>query len=269
MRIPHNEPLESVNSEGQPVRKPAPVKAAASEPERKCILSGEHDMRATLLRLAISQDGDVLPDVLARAPGRGAWIGVSRAELEKAIAKGKLKGALARAFKGATLTIPADLPDQIEAALTRNFTDRLGLEMRSGKLLTGSDRIAENARSGKVHWLAHAADAGSDGSRKLDQAWRVGEDAIGSGQQGIALPLDRAALSVALGRDNVVHLALTDSASAQRIDASLQRLLHFSGAANVGAEISGAVITSWAETNEIERDGGAAESAAPLAATTI
>ena len=254
MRIPHNEPLESGIFEGQPVRKPAPVKAAASESERKCILSGEHDTRAVLLRLAISPDGVVLPDVLARAPGRGAWIGVSRAELETALVKGKLKGALARAFKGMTLTIPADLPDQIEAALTRNFTDRLGLEMRSGKLLTGSDRIAENARSGKVHWLAHAADAGSDGSRKLDQAWRVGEDAIGSGQQGIALPLDRAALSVALGRDNVVHLALTDSASAQRIDASLQRLLHFSGGA---------------ETNELKRDEGAAESAAPLAATTI
>ncbi len=249
MRIPHNEPLESGISEGQPVRKPAPVKAAASAPERKCILSGEHDTRAVLLRLAISpanSDGicDVLPDVLARAPGRGAWIGVSRAELEAALNSGKgggkLKGALARAFKGTTLNIPADLPDQIEAALTRNFTDRLGLEMRSGKLLTGSDRIAENARSGKVHWLAHAADAGSDGSRKLDQAWRVGEDAIGSGQQGIALPLDRAALSVALGRDNVVHLALIDSAAAQRLAVPLQRLLHFMGPNGPGpAEANG------------------------------
>ena len=60
---------------------------------------------------------------LARAPGRGAWIGVSRGELETALAKGKLKGALARAFKGAALEIPADLPDKIEqiafAQLTR------------------------------------------------------------------------------------------------------------------------------------------------------
>jgi len=171
----------------------------------------------------------VLPDALARAPGRGAWIGVSRAELEVAMAKGKLKGALARAFKGAALTIPADLGAKIEAALLRTVTDRLGLEMRSGKLLTGSDRIAENARSGKVRWLAHAADAGEDGSRKLDQAWRVGEDKEGSGKAGTTLPLDRATLSVALGRDNVVHLALIDKAAAQRIAAPLQRLLHFLG----------------------------------------
>lgn len=43
----------------------------ATGPERRCILSGEHDARDGLIRLAISPDGLVLPDVLARAPGRG------------------------------------------------------------------------------------------------------------------------------------------------------------------------------------------------------
>ena len=69
------------------------------------------------MRLAISPDGDVLPDALARAPGRGAWIGVTRTELEAALAGGKLKAALPRAFKGAPLTIPADLAERIEIAL--------------------------------------------------------------------------------------------------------------------------------------------------------
>ncbi|WP_084455954.1 DUF448 domain-containing protein [Novosphingobium rosa] len=199
----------------------------ATSPERRCILSGEHEARDGLIRLAISPDGVVLPDVLARAPGRGAWIGVTRSELEAAMAKGKLKGALARAFKGAALSIPEDLPGMIEGALIRAVTDRLGLEMRSGKLLTGSDRIAEHARGGMVTWLAHAADAAPDGSRKLDQAWRVGREAEGSGLTGVTLPLDRAALSVALGRENVVHLALTESSAAKRLDVPLSRLLHF------------------------------------------
>ena len=158
MRIPHNEPLVT-GSPDAPRRKDHG--SASVDPERKCILSGDHGTRDDLLRLAISPDGDVLPDALARAPGRGAWIGVSRGALETAITKGKLKGALARAFKGAALTIPADLPERAEVALRRAFTDRLGLEMKSGRLLVGSDRIAENARMGKVTWLAHAADADS------------------------------------------------------------------------------------------------------------
>lgn len=238
MRIPHNDALGSDSLEA---------------PERRCILTASHGSRDELIRLAISPDGDVLPDALARAPGRGAWIGVSRVELEAALTKGKLKGALARAYKGAALTIPADLPERIEAALTRAFTDRLGLEMKSGKLLVGSDRIAENARMGKVRWLAHAADAGTDGSRKLDQAWRVGEDEEGSGKQGITLPLDRATLSVALGRDNVVHMALTDKAAAKRLAIPLQRLLRYLG--------------HGAATGHSEGEGPA-ESAEPVAATT-
>lgn len=221
MRNPPNERL-SADSSGH-------------DPERKCILSGKNGTRSSLIRLAISPAGEVLPDVQARAPGRGAWIAVNRADLEKALDKGKLRGALARAFGkssgGATIDVPDDLPDRIEAALARAFADRLGLELRAGKVILGSDRIAETARTGRVAWLAHAADASEDGSRKLDQAWRVGEEAEGSGLRGVTLPLDRAALSVALGRDNVVHLALTDPDAARRVAIPLQRLLHFQGRA--------------------------------------
>jgi len=111
------------------------------------------------------------------------------------------------------------------------LTDRLGLEMRSGKLILGSDRIAKEARSGKVAVLFHASDASEDGSRKLDQAWRVGNDAEGSGLMGVRLPLDREALSVALGRENVVHLALNDTRSADRVKIPLARLQTYLGAA--------------------------------------
>ena len=224
MRTPHNEQVGS-DITGDPA-------------ERTCVLSGEKAARDALIRLAVSPANDlgvceVFPDALAKAPGRGAWLAVSRGELEIALAKGKFLGAMKRAFAkslgGAPITVADDLPAKIEAALRRAFTDRLGLELRSGRLLMGSDRIADNARAGKVAWLAHAADASDDGSRKLDQAWRVGENAEGSGRGGIRLPLDRAALSVALGRDNVVHLALTDAAAAARLAVPLGRLLRFLG----------------------------------------
>ena len=185
MRTPPHEPVvsdisETVSGRGH----------KASAPERRCILSGEVTPKAGLIRLAISpakEDGtsDVLPDPLARAPGRGAWLGVTRVELETALMKGKLRGALARAFKGVPLTVPDDLPDLIEAALTRTLLDRLGLEMRAGLLVLGSDRIAEQARSGRVALLLHASDASEDGRKKLDQAWRVGREAEGSGERGI------------------------------------------------------------------------------------
>ena len=223
MRNPRNEPLGSLDI--------AEPDGRSDTPERRCVLSGRNDERDALVRLALSPDGDVLPDALAKAPGRGAWIGVPRAELETAVASGKLKGALSRAFKTGALTIPADLAERTQAALTRALLDRLGLELRAGRLILGSDKIAEEARRARVAALYHASDASEDGARKLDQALRVGREAEGTDLAGTRLPLDRAALSVALGRGNVVHLALADRASAERVEIPLQRLLNFVGAA--------------------------------------
>lgn len=228
MRTPNNERLTPNIVDAPKVR--------TSEPERRCVLTGEHGSRAGLVRLAVSPDGLVLPDAHAKAPGRGAWIGVTRAELETALAKGKLKAALARSFKSGALEIPDDLAARVEEALRRAFTERLGLEMRSGTLILGTERIAETARGGAVALLLHASDASESGRKKLDQAWRVGQDREGSGERGTILPLDRAALSVAVGRDNVVHLALGDSKAAERISIPLQRLLHFLGADTGPAE---------------------------------
>jgi predicted RNA-binding protein YlxR (DUF448 family) len=169
----------------------------AADSERRCILSGEHAAPDHLIRLAIGPDGQVLPDVRAKAPGRGAWLGISRAELETAQVKGKLRGALARAFKGEPLTVPEDLAERIDDALRLDFLGRLGLEARSSTLINGFDKINNAARGGQVRLLMHAADAKDDGVRKLDQAWRVGEEEEGTDMAGTRLPVDRNALSMA------------------------------------------------------------------------
>jgi len=194
-------------------------------PERKCILSGEHDARDNLIRLALGPDGQVAPDVRAKAPGRGAWIGVDRSTLEAAQAKGKLKGALARAFKTGAVSAPDDLGARIEAALRQTVLDRLGLEARGGMLISGAEKIEVAARRGEVHLLIHAQDAGEDGRRKLDQALRVG----GGEPQGVVFPADRTILSLALGRQNVVHIAIIDRAAAARVRQALARWRAFIG----------------------------------------
>src|SRR5690606_7423654 len=90
MRNPRNEPLADLDI--------GEARGTGDGPERRCVLTGAHGGRDALLRLAVSPDGEVLPDALARAPGRGAWVGVDREALAEALASGKLKAALARAF---------------------------------------------------------------------------------------------------------------------------------------------------------------------------
>jgi uncharacterized protein len=208
--------------------------------QRRCILTGVHGERVRLIRLALSPDGVLVPDVAARAPGRGAWIAVDATDLAAAQAKGKLKGALARAFQGAVVAVPDDLAGAIDDAFGRLALAQLGMAAKAGALLTGADKIDNAARSGQVRLLMHAADAALDGRRKRDQSWRVGEDAEGSGQTGMVLPLGRERLSQALGRDNAVHLALIDAGWTDRLGTLLQRWRDFAawpmGTATVARE---------------------------------
>ena len=246
MRTPPNERLTSDIAEAALLEK--------SGSERRCILTGDNAPRDALVRLAISPDGLVLPDPAAKAPGRGAWIGVSRKALESALADGHLRRALMRAFKGAPLTIPEDLPARVEAALARHLGERLGLELRSGHIVLGSARIEEQARAGRLGALLHASDASEDGRRKLDQAWRVGREAEGSGERGTLLPLDRTALSVALGRDNVVHLGVAghtgDMRAAARVLQAVFRLASF-----VAGEVSPGSATAMVDTQGRDTPG--------------
>ena len=61
----------------------------------------------------------------------------------------------------------------------------------------------------------------------------LGTDAEGSGLRGQTLPLDRTALSVALGRDNVVHLGVAghpgDMRAATRVLQAVSRLVQYAG----------------------------------------
>ena len=196
---------------------------------RTCILSREESPREGLIRLVLSPEGEVLPDIRAKAPGRGAWISVDKAGLAASRDKGRLKGALSRSFRTGDLRIPDDLEDRIAAQLQRAELDRLGLEAKAGYVVIGAERIEKAARSGRLHLLLHASDARDDGSRKLAQAWRVGSDREGSALKGLTLPVTRTILSLALGRENVVHAGLIDARAAQRTSEALNRWLHFIG----------------------------------------
>lgn len=201
------------------------------EPERRCILSGTHGTRDALIRLALGPDGVVAADLGAKAGGRGAWLGVARPALETAIVRGKLKGALARAFKGAAFTLPDDLAQRIESGLAQRACDRLGLENRGGGLISGAERIESAIAAGVVGALVSADDAGGDGLSSLRAKLRHASPSA----TAISLPDGRATLSRALGRANTVHVAVRSGGASERVVADIGRWRAFLGLSLSGA----------------------------------
>ena len=207
------------------------MRTATNEPERTCILTGRKGGRGELIRLALSPDGVVLPDPAAKAPGRGAWLGVDAQALSAAQASGRLRGALGRAFKGGAREVPADLAARVAAELERRTLETLGLAMKAGQLITGFERVLAAAKSGAAHLVLHASDAADDGKRKLDAALRSGSalQSDAGGAKSLTLPADRTRLSVAVGQGNVVHATVTNPGAAARIGAAAARWRAFCG----------------------------------------
>ncbi|MBC7522056.1 MAG: DUF448 domain-containing protein [Sandarakinorhabdus sp.] len=224
----HDEHLTSDSDAAAAEGAALPASEAADEaalPERRCILTGVHGPRDVLIRLALGPDNQIAADLAAKLPGRGAWIVADRAVLEAALAKGRLKGALARAFKSNDLKLPDDLADRIAAGLERRALDRLGLENKAGNLIWGHERVGEALLKGKVSLLMHASDAKPDGMGKLEARRRgASPDTV-----SIVLPVGRDQLSLALGRENVVHAAIGNSGSAARVIETLERWAAFNG----------------------------------------
>jgi len=186
--------------------------------ERRCIVTGEALPESQLIRFVADPEGRIVPDVAAVLPGRGIWVSASREMLERAIAK-KL---FARAAK-AQVTATADLPDRTEAQLVARMCGDLGMARRSGAIMLGFDNVAR-ALDGNPPpaVLVEAADGAADGRRKL-----AGTAAARGLKPVLVDVLTNAELSLALGRENVIHAALKPGRLAERLVFQAGRLEGF------------------------------------------
>ncbi|TNE67127.1 MAG: RNA-binding protein [Alphaproteobacteria bacterium] len=194
--------------------------------ERRCVIKMQAEPEEKLVRLVQGPDGSLVPDVAARLPGRGIWISADAVLIDAAVASGQLAKAASRSLKASVpkSAVPADLAAQIDRLLARRCLDRLGLEQRAGHVVTGFDKIKaalSKRGAGRPRVLLAATDGADDGRRKLKAA--VGSDVP------VAAVFDREALSLALGRENVVHVLLFDSGGAVKFEADLGRLMRMRG----------------------------------------
>lgn len=214
--------------------------------ERRCIVTGQVRPEACLIRFVAGPEGEIVPDIAAKLPGRGLWVSADRQTLEKAAAKNHF----ARAAK-ASLKIPADLVSRVEALLVRRMADDLGLARRSGALVTGFDKIAKAfAAKSPPKLLVEAADGAADGRRKL-----LGVASMHGFTPKVLDCLNSAELSLALGRENVVHAALKSGQLADRLVMNAGRLagLRTPGPAN-GSTNTGKAGPTPAPKGTNERD---------------
>jgi predicted RNA-binding protein YlxR (DUF448 family) len=190
--------------------------------ERFCALTRTAKPVEELIRFVAGPNGDVVPDVRRKLPGRGIWITANRDAIDEAVKR----RIFARGFRK-DVAVATDLSGLTEQLLERAALDALAIVGKAGQAVAGFGKVEDAIGNGDAIAVLHASDAAADGKRKLTAAIRR------RGDEGEKIPsidaFSSQQLDLALGRLNVIHAALLDGPVSATFLARTQRLLRFRG----------------------------------------
>jgi predicted RNA-binding protein YlxR (DUF448 family) len=179
-------------------------------PERKCIVTGQVQPKAGLVRFALGPDMQVVPDVLARLPGRGIYVTADREAIGRAVSK----GLFARAARKA-VTVSPQLADEVEALLARRVVDLISLCRKAGEAVVGYEKVKDWLTTDRAAVLIQASDGSERGKAKLHAP---------GGQETFIGCLTARELGLAFGREHAIHGALAAGGLTTRVVEEAARL---------------------------------------------
>jgi len=175
---------------------------------RMCAVTRQVRPIDELIRFVVSPQGEVIPDLKRKLPGRGLWVSASR----QTVAEAGRRSQFSKGFKRDVHVAPT-LAADTESLLVRGVIDALAMAAKAGQVVSGFSKVegalGQGQAQNSVKALIHASDGAADGIRKLDAIVRQN---AGNGDESREFPVVRALtsaqLDLALGRSNVIHAAL-------------------------------------------------------------
>jgi predicted RNA-binding protein YlxR (DUF448 family) len=174
---------------------------------RMCAVSREQRPIDELIRFVVSPQGEVVPDIKRKLPGRGLWVSASRQVVAEAVRRHQFSKGFKRDVR-----VAATLASDTENLLAASCVEALAIAAKAGQVISGFTKVeaALTQKGGAgVRALIHASDGAEGGIRKLDALARQNAgNKGGTPEFSIITALSSEQLDLALGRSNVVHAAL-------------------------------------------------------------
>ena len=190
---------------------------------RMCAVTRQVRPIDELIRFVVSPQGEVIPDLKRKLPGRGLWVSASRRTVAEAVRRHQFSKGFKRDVRAAP-TLAADT----EALLTRSVIEALAIAAKAGQVVSGFGKVEDALKGRQAQALIHASDGAADGIRKLDAIVR---QKAGINDESHEFPvitaLSSEQLDLALGRSNVVHAALLVSPASKTFLSRSQTLVRY------------------------------------------
>jgi predicted RNA-binding protein YlxR (DUF448 family) len=135
-----------------------------SAPQRSCLGCREVKGKRELLRFVVAPDRMLVPDLLGKLPGRGAYTCLREACLRAAVAKRQF----ARSFRGEVQVGDADgLARRVATLMEERIASYVALANKGGKVASGNDTVAELLRRRTPGVVFLATDISVDSGDKV------------------------------------------------------------------------------------------------------
>jgi uncharacterized protein len=171
---------------------------------RMCAVTREVRPIGELIRFVVSPQGEVIPDLKRKLPGRGLWVSA----LHRAVAEAVRRHQFSKGFKRDVRVAPT-LASDTEALLVRSMIEALAMAAKAGQIVSGFTKVEDALRQRQAVALIHASDGAADGIRKLDAIVRQNAGINDESPEfPVVTALTSEQLDLALGRSNVIHAAL-------------------------------------------------------------
>jgi predicted RNA-binding protein YlxR (DUF448 family) len=193
--------------------------AEAKSPERMCIVTREVRAVDELVRFVVGPDGEVVPDIRRRLPGRGVHVTATA----ECVATAERKHLFAKVFDG-KVTVQPGLAERLERLLADAAVQSLALARKAGTAVFGYSKVEQAIGRGGVVGLIHAAEASQDGVGGLAQACRRS-----GANPMIVRAFSGEQLDLAFGRTNVIHAALLAGPASEHALARIRDLIRYRG----------------------------------------
>ena len=156
-----------------------------------------------LVRWVRDNEGEIVPDLLGRSFGRGAWVHPRPDCLKKLIP------GLSKSFKAPIKTSSEDAVQRLSQAAAHRVGQLIGSANRQNRLVFGGDATEEAYRQGKASLVLVTTDARSALKKGFVQEAVSAGHACSWGT--------KETMGALLGRAEVAVLAVTDRGLAQRL----------------------------------------------------
>lgn len=175
-----------------------------------------------MIRFVKGPEGQLVPDIAEKLPGRGVWVTATAQVLDAAIHNGGFKRGLK-----SKVEIRDDLAAQTQELLKARVLSLMTMSLKAGQAYIGFDQVKSAAQSNLLAWRIEATDGSEGGRGKIRVLTKAVSREFGQNPTPVIGCFGASELGKAFGRTDLVHAAIKAGPMAPAFNRAVSRLAGF------------------------------------------